>query len=158
MVMMMLKMIMMIDCFVVTVTYDSIQLSESTHLLVCELKIIQGHQWEIQQHFQMNLIIYLYLSSIKSSLKLLKFIYRFEFSIVICFIRKNMFYLIQFYFAEALLIKQSRVLSKIFKLAFSLIVSFTNLKTSLLLHLFFWRFSVSIIVCNIKQFHFFVID
>ena len=84
-------------------------------------------------------------SSIKSSLKLLKFPCRFEFSIALCFLReRNVLFEIKLHFTEPLSIKDSRALSKMSLVMFSSVVSFTNLNTSSLLHLLFWCFSVSI--------------
>ena len=84
-------------------------------------------------------------SSIKSSLKLLKFPCRFEFSIALCFIiERHVLFGMRLHFTEPLSIKESRVLSKMSLVMLSSIVSFTNLNTSSLPHLLFWRSSVSI--------------
>ena len=84
-------------------------------------------------------------SSIKSSLKLLKFPCRFEFSIALCFLReRHVLFEVKLHFTEPLSIKDSRALSKISLLMFSSVVYLTNMNTSSLPHLLFWRFSVLI--------------
>ena len=83
--------------------------------------------------------------SIKSSLRLLKFPCRFEFSIVLCFLRERLvLFEMRLHFTEPLSIKESRVSSNISLLIFSSIISFSNLNTSYLPHLLFCHSSVSI--------------
>ena len=84
-------------------------------------------------------------SLIKSSLKLLKFLCRFEFLIALCFPReRNALFETRLHFADPLSIKESRNSSKINLVMFSSMVSFTNLNTSSLPHLVFGPFNVSI--------------
>ena len=84
-------------------------------------------------------------SSIKSSLKLLKFPCRFEFSIALCFLReRHVLFQMRLHFTEPPSIKKSRVLSKMSLVMFNSIRFFIILNTSSLPLLLFCRFSVSI--------------
>ena len=97
-------------------------------------------------------------SSIKSSLKLLKFPCRFEFSIALCFLReRHVLFEIKLHFTEPLSIKDYRTLSKMSLVMFSSIVSFTNLNTSFLRHLLFLAF-LCFNRCSNEDFYFFAID
>ena len=97
-------------------------------------------------------------SSIKSSLKLLKFPCWLEFSISLCFLwERHVLFGIRLHFTEPLLIKESRILSKISLVMFSSIVSFTNLNTSFLRHLLFLAF-LCFNRCSNEDFYFFAID
>ena len=83
-------------------------------------------------------------SSIKSSLKLLTFPCRFEFSVALCFLReRHVLFEMRLHSTESLSSKEFRVSSKMSLVMLSFIASFANTNTSSLPHLLFWRFNVS---------------